>query len=157
LPDINDRDLIAHAVAFRCDAFCTRDRRSIYNKRNTLHALPLRILTPAAVGRTLVLACKVDLSSRNLSDCYWQIEINPVSDLVAKLCECSASNRNIVKSTNEMVVGRGGRTERKVSTTRYVVISSLVLDPEGVASYSESGLDGIQRMFVRKLVTPAPR
>jgi hypothetical protein len=47
LPDINDRDLIAHAVAFRCDVFCTRDRRSIYNKRNTLHALPLRILTPA--------------------------------------------------------------------------------------------------------------
>jgi hypothetical protein len=47
LPDINDRDLIAHAVAFRCDAFCTRDRRSIHNKRDTLRSLPIKILTPA--------------------------------------------------------------------------------------------------------------
>jgi hypothetical protein len=47
LPDINDRDLIAHAVAFNCDAFCTRDRRSIYNKRDSLRSLPLKILTPA--------------------------------------------------------------------------------------------------------------
>lgn len=47
LPDRNDRDLIAHAIAFQCDAFCTRDRRSIRRKRNSLRALPLKILTPA--------------------------------------------------------------------------------------------------------------
>ena len=47
LPDMSDRDLVAHAIAFRCDAFCTRDRRSIYNKRNALRGLPLKILTPA--------------------------------------------------------------------------------------------------------------
>jgi hypothetical protein len=46
LPDSSDRNLIAHAVALRCDAFCTRDLRSIHNKRQTLRALPLKILTP---------------------------------------------------------------------------------------------------------------
>jgi hypothetical protein len=47
LPDINDRDLIAHAVAYNCGAFCTRDRRSIHSKRDTLRSLPIKILTPA--------------------------------------------------------------------------------------------------------------
>jgi hypothetical protein len=47
LPDVNDRDLIAHAIALRCDVFCTRDRKSIHRKKNRLQALPLRILTPA--------------------------------------------------------------------------------------------------------------
>jgi hypothetical protein len=47
LPDSNDRDLIAHAIAFQCDAFCTRDRRTIHRKRDSLCALPLKILTPA--------------------------------------------------------------------------------------------------------------
>jgi hypothetical protein len=47
LPDSNDRDLIAHAIAFQCDAFCTRDLRTIHRKRASLRALPLKILTPA--------------------------------------------------------------------------------------------------------------
>jgi hypothetical protein len=47
LPDGNDRDLIAHAIAFQCDAFCTRDRRTIHRKKDSLRALPLKILTPA--------------------------------------------------------------------------------------------------------------
>ena len=47
LPHINDRDLIAHAIALRCDVFCTRDRRSIHQKRDSLRSLPLKILTPA--------------------------------------------------------------------------------------------------------------
>jgi hypothetical protein len=37
LPDPDDRDLIAHAIAFRCDVFCTRDRRSIHRKRGSLN------------------------------------------------------------------------------------------------------------------------
>jgi hypothetical protein len=47
LPDINDRELIAQAVALRCDAFCTRDRRTICSKKNSLRALPLKVLTPS--------------------------------------------------------------------------------------------------------------
>jgi hypothetical protein len=47
LPDINDRDLISHAIASGCDVFCTRDRRTIHEKRDTLQALPIRILTPS--------------------------------------------------------------------------------------------------------------
>jgi hypothetical protein len=31
-PDGDDRDLIAHAVAFNCDVFCTRDQRTILNR-----------------------------------------------------------------------------------------------------------------------------
>lgn len=46
LPDINDRYLIAHAVTLQCDTFCTCDRRSIHDKKNTLRALPLKVLTP---------------------------------------------------------------------------------------------------------------
>lgn len=47
LPDRADRELIAHAIAFDCDAFCTCDRRSIHSKRDKLRQIPLRILTPA--------------------------------------------------------------------------------------------------------------
>ena len=46
LPDEADRELIAHAVAYGCDAFCTRDVRSIHRKRDQLRSVPLRILTP---------------------------------------------------------------------------------------------------------------
>lgn len=46
LPDIADRDLIAHAIAFRCDAFCTRDRKTIHSKRDSLRQLPIKIVTP---------------------------------------------------------------------------------------------------------------
>lgn len=47
LPDIADRELIGNAITLECDAFCTCDRSTIVSKRNKLHRLPLRILTPA--------------------------------------------------------------------------------------------------------------
>lgn len=47
LPDANDRELVSQAVALQCDAFCTRDRRTIYSKKDTLRALPLKVLTPS--------------------------------------------------------------------------------------------------------------
>lgn len=47
LPDVADRDLIAHAISLKCDAFCTSDRRTILSKRNRLGELTLRILSPA--------------------------------------------------------------------------------------------------------------
>jgi hypothetical protein len=47
LPDINDRDFIAHAVAYKCDAFCTRDLRTIHSKKHSLRNLPIKIMTPA--------------------------------------------------------------------------------------------------------------
>lgn len=47
LSDPADQELIAHAVAFRCDAFCTRDRRSLHSKRARVKQLPIRIMTPA--------------------------------------------------------------------------------------------------------------
>ena len=47
LPDVGDRDLIAHAIGLTCDVFCTRDRKTILKKRDRLPPLPLRILSPA--------------------------------------------------------------------------------------------------------------
>lgn len=46
LPDRSDRELLAHAIAFGCDAVCTRDRRTIVRHREELRLVPLRILTP---------------------------------------------------------------------------------------------------------------
>jgi hypothetical protein len=46
LPDVADRELIGNAIAIGCDAFCTRDRATIVNKRNQLRQIPLRIMTP---------------------------------------------------------------------------------------------------------------
>lgn len=46
LPHPEDRALLAEAVAFGCDVFCTRDLKSIHNKRDLLRQIPLRILTP---------------------------------------------------------------------------------------------------------------
>lgn len=46
LPDRNDRILIAHAIAYRCDCFCTRDYRTILKKRHELVSLRIRILSP---------------------------------------------------------------------------------------------------------------
>jgi len=46
LPDREDRMILAHAVAYGCDALCTRDRRTIVQKRDRLPKLPLRIMTP---------------------------------------------------------------------------------------------------------------
>ena len=46
--DPPDRKLICHAIAYVCDAFCTRDWRSILRHRNELNGLaPLRLLTPS--------------------------------------------------------------------------------------------------------------
>lgn len=46
LPDLPDRELLAHAIAYECDALCTRDRRTILRHRDKLTRVPLRILTP---------------------------------------------------------------------------------------------------------------
>ena len=47
LPDMADRELIGNAIGFGCDAFCTRDRATIVDKRSQLRQIPLRIMTPA--------------------------------------------------------------------------------------------------------------
>jgi len=47
LPDPEDRVLICDAVVYRCDAFCTRDWRTILKHRAALSNLPLKILTPS--------------------------------------------------------------------------------------------------------------
>lgn len=46
LPDLADRELLGNAVGMNCDAFCTRDHKTIIRKRHLLPRLPLRILTP---------------------------------------------------------------------------------------------------------------
>lgn len=46
LPDAADRELIGNAIGLSCDAFCTRDRRTIVRKRATLRLLPIKVLTP---------------------------------------------------------------------------------------------------------------
>jgi hypothetical protein len=46
LPDIPDRRLLSHAMAMRCDTFCTRDRATIILKRSLLPTMTTRILTP---------------------------------------------------------------------------------------------------------------
>lgn len=47
LPDPADRELIGNAIGYGCDAFCTRDRATIVNKRGQLRQLQLSIITPA--------------------------------------------------------------------------------------------------------------
>lgn len=46
IPQPSDRELIAHAIAYGCDGFCTRDRRTIVRHRHKMNGVPLRILTP---------------------------------------------------------------------------------------------------------------
>lgn len=46
LPDVADRVLICDAIAYQCDAFCTRDWGSLLKHREALEAIPLRILAP---------------------------------------------------------------------------------------------------------------
>lgn len=46
LPDRSDRELLAHALAYGCDAMCTRDRQTILRHRKKLWLVPIRILTP---------------------------------------------------------------------------------------------------------------
>jgi predicted nucleic acid-binding protein len=46
LPDPSDKELLAHAIAYECDAMCTRDQRTIVRHRDKLKLVPVRILTP---------------------------------------------------------------------------------------------------------------
>lgn len=46
LPDKADRELIGNAIGLECDVFCTRDRRTIIKKRDSLQLLPIRVLSP---------------------------------------------------------------------------------------------------------------
>jgi hypothetical protein len=46
LPDAADRSLLADALAFGCDCFCTRDWRTMLRRRRSLSRLPIDILTP---------------------------------------------------------------------------------------------------------------
>jgi predicted nucleic acid-binding protein len=46
LSDCSDRVLLAHAIAYECDAMCTRDRKTILRHRDKLGLGPVRILTP---------------------------------------------------------------------------------------------------------------
>jgi predicted nucleic acid-binding protein len=46
-PDTPDRELIAYAIAYKCDTFCTRDYRSILRHREKVNlALLPRFITP---------------------------------------------------------------------------------------------------------------
>jgi hypothetical protein len=50
-PDAIDRELISHAIAYECDAFCTRDRRTILKHVGRSEKLPLEIISPAEWGQ----------------------------------------------------------------------------------------------------------
>lgn len=47
LPDVNDRVLISDAIVYRCDCFCTLDKKTILKHRGALRELPIEILTPS--------------------------------------------------------------------------------------------------------------
>jgi hypothetical protein len=47
LPDVADRILICDAVVYRCDCFCTFDKRTILRHRERLKVIPIEILTPS--------------------------------------------------------------------------------------------------------------
>jgi hypothetical protein len=46
LPDQSDRQLLGNAIGMCCDAFCTRDHKTIISKRHLLPSLPIRVITP---------------------------------------------------------------------------------------------------------------
>ena len=46
LPHLADRILVIDAVVYRCDCFCTRDRKTIIKHRNKLSSLDMPIVTP---------------------------------------------------------------------------------------------------------------
>lgn len=52
-PDSSDRELLAHAIAYECDAFCTRDRRTILRYADRAPQLPLEIISPAIWGERI--------------------------------------------------------------------------------------------------------
>jgi len=46
LPDTGDRQLLKEALQLGCDAFCTRDWKTILRHRDQLRSLPLSIIAP---------------------------------------------------------------------------------------------------------------
>ncbi len=52
-PDASDRALICHAIAYQCDAFCTRDRKTILKRLKAAPELPLEVLSPAEWGERI--------------------------------------------------------------------------------------------------------
>lgn len=46
LPDPGDRELLGNAIGMGCDAFCTRDHKTIIRKRHLLPPLAIRVITP---------------------------------------------------------------------------------------------------------------
>jgi len=49
-PDPCDRTLIAHAIAYNCDAFCTRDSRTILKKVSPNIGVGIEFLSPQSWG-----------------------------------------------------------------------------------------------------------
>lgn len=56
-PDRTDRELICHAIAYECDAFCTRDHKTILNRRERVSNLPLAIISPNEWWQTIKPYC----------------------------------------------------------------------------------------------------
>lgn len=54
LPQSADRVLVAHAIAYDCDALCTMDRRTILRHRGRIRGVPLRFLSPAEWWREIL-------------------------------------------------------------------------------------------------------
>lgn len=52
-PDASDRQLLAHAIAYECDAFCTRDRKTILRNVDRSPLLPFEIISPATWGERI--------------------------------------------------------------------------------------------------------
>jgi len=52
-PDRSDRALISHAIAYQCDAFCTRDRKTILKRLKAAPELPLEVLSPTQWGERI--------------------------------------------------------------------------------------------------------
>jgi len=53
LPDIEDRVLILDALVYRCDVFCTRDRKTIIRHRDQLSPIGIPIVTPTEWWRLI--------------------------------------------------------------------------------------------------------
>jgi hypothetical protein len=52
-PQPSDRELVAHAIAYGCDAFCTRDYKTILRHREKVRGLPVRFLSPTEWWREI--------------------------------------------------------------------------------------------------------
>ena len=53
LPDLADRILLLDAIVYKCDLFCTRDRKTIVRHREQLSVLGMPIVTPAEWWKTI--------------------------------------------------------------------------------------------------------